>query len=415
MSPARRLRLLRTLTFFTACFIGNSAARALDVDAAVETLGNPFQKGAYARNVWNMQVFSDRVYLAHGDTSNGGPTPNAGPIPIFSFNPATGQFTNEFTADDEQLSAYRIINGRLCAPGMDAREDWSFGNFYRLEDTGWKKHRTIPNGVHVYDLYDYKGELFVHLTGGSVVMSSTDSGASWRNVPGAPSFGSFTFFELNGLLQGANGGGGFGSMWFEYNGASATRRTDLTQTVLFPGTVLPASVQVTRPVTFAGKALYLGEGQHADITSWANKFIPFAAFAVHSLSPGAVDIRKIPLPSTDLPWDLLSRNDAVYLLASEKQEGTPDRFIIKAYRSSDLTTWTEVFRFTQPTFARSFEEINGDFYFGLGTDFGLAYTASSYTDDTRPEAGNILRVRKAAYAPGGDAAPPAAPRMLRRR
>ncbi|MFP4027608.1 MAG: hypothetical protein ACLFWL_07450 [Candidatus Brocadiia bacterium] len=52
----------------------------------------------------------------------------------------------------------------------------------------------------------------------------------------------------------------------------------------------------------------------------------------------------------------------------------------------------------QPTFARSFEEADGDFYLGLGTDVGREYNEDSYTDTVRPESGTILRVPKSAYS-----------------
>jgi hypothetical protein len=41
-----------------------------------------------------------------------------------------------------------------------------------------------------------------------------------------------------------------------------------------------------------------------------------------------------------------------------------------------------MFHFKTTAFARSFELLNGDFYFGLGSD----------NDDVRPETGDILRL-----------------------
>jgi len=48
------------------------------------------------------------------------------------------------------------------------------------------------------------------------------------------------------------------------------------------------------------------------------------------------------------------------------------------------------------TFARSFEEVNGDFYLGLGTDDGLSGTTPadvSYTTGVKTDSGRILRVK----------------------
>jgi hypothetical protein len=58
------------------------------------------------------------------------------------------------------------------------------------------------------------------------------------------------------------------------------------------------------------------------------------------------------------------------------------------YATGDLERWRELFRFTAPTFARSFEESGGDFFFGLGSTFRAP----------SPATGAILRVRHASYA-----------------
>ena len=53
----------------------------------------------------------------------------------------------------------------------------------------------------------------------------------------------------------------------------------------------------------------------------------------------------------------------------------------------DLVEWKELFHLATPTFARSIEVLNGDFYIGLG----------SLKDDVHPETGGLLRVRAQSY------------------
>jgi len=413
-------RVMAALAFFSF----PALSRAADVTSAVETLGRPLQKAAYANNVWDMQAFGGRIYLGHGNSSNVGPSGNAGPVPVVSYNPATGQFATEFTVDDEQIEPYRVINGQLYTPGHDPREDWSLGNYYRLESAGWRKYRNIPEGIHAYDIYGFQGRLFVGLgpggTNASAFMMSTDNGLTWQKTPDTSFLRRYTFFELTGVLHvpDIRGGPLTAPVWYQYDGSLFTRRMDLTIGVVAPGlwtSTDSVGMKCVRPVNYDGAAVYIIGDFHND-----HQVNPLAAFAARSLTAGSVDVRRIPLPAADKPWDLLARPDAAYLLASEKVEGTPDAFIVKVYRSADLATWTELFRFTRPTFARSFEEVGGDFYFGLGTDVGLSYVGSSYdikssyTDGLHPDAGTILRVRRSAYAPGDDT-PPAAPAGFRRK
>ena len=92
------------------------AAPAKDVTAKMENLGIPLAQwfqakayggsGAYARNVWALKAFDGRLYIGAGNSSNGGPASNAGPVPIFSFDPKTKKFAQEWNAPDEQLDIF---------------------------------------------------------------------------------------------------------------------------------------------------------------------------------------------------------------------------------------------------------------------------------------------------------------------
>jgi hypothetical protein len=63
--------------------------------------------------------------------------------------------------------------------------------------------------------------------------------------------------------------------------------------------------------------------------------------------------------------------------------------MVHLFATKDLKTWTETLRFTSDTFARSFEQLGGDFYFGLGSE----------PDRLVASTGKILRVKSAALAP----------------
>ncbi len=90
----------------------------------VEFLGNPYRKiyksdaYVYARNIWDMQVFAGRVFLGAGNSSNKGPAPNAGRVPVYSFNPYNDTFQKEYTVAEEQVDRFRVINEKLYIPGQ---------------------------------------------------------------------------------------------------------------------------------------------------------------------------------------------------------------------------------------------------------------------------------------------------------
>lgn len=115
------------------------------------SIGSPTAaKKKEARKINVLKVFQNRLYIGHGCA-----VANTGPTDVLSFDFAQRQYTNEFRVDDEAIYSYRVIDDRLTIPGVDATENWKFGNIYVLNETGWVKHRTLPNAVHVNDIASF--------------------------------------------------------------------------------------------------------------------------------------------------------------------------------------------------------------------------------------------------------------------
>lgn len=369
-----------------------NAAVIKDVSAKVELLGNPFTKSVIAKNVWDMQTYNGRVYLGHGDFNT-----NAGPIPVVYYDPSAGKFITQYTVNEEEINQYKVLNGKLYIPGTDAREDWSYGNFYTLEDNDqWAANRTIPNANHVYDLAYYNGRLYAATgttkPGWGEVLASDDMGKTWTSqmcqnmmFPGS---WATTLFELNSTLYAS------GKMYFYPDAAIKGTVANYTNMLAITGTSSYAQrystslasgistsyvYYIVRPMTFNNSLVYLSQKLES------SHYLPNSMY----VATGLTQSRKVTLPETAaLPSDLLVRDNTLYTLAYVKNAAGGYTNIV--YQSSDLQTWSELFRFQTDTFARSFEELNGDFYFGLGCDTLYKPTST----------GNILRVAKGAYQDG---------------
>jgi hypothetical protein len=383
-----------------------SAAGSTDVTAHVEVLGNPYEatypggQNIYARNIWDLCAFNGELLVGAGNSSNIGPAQNAGPVPVLAFSPSNGHFRIVSTVDDEQIDVFRVLNGTVYIPGHDPRESWASGNYYCFEEDGhWRKFRNIPSGVHNYDMTASAGTLFAGLgtPEGAAVAVSTDSGATWTNMPIANSR-VYAFVTVGqdvyatGALdttavRGKKGTAGTKTGIYHYEGASGFRpRTDLGPRQLFPGvTVRPTGeARIARSVSFADHAAYLGAYCHND-----HQFMPFGAFVVESLREGNVSIRQVPLPGDSRAWDLLSDNNTLYVLTdSPDSEGTT----VRVTASPNGVDWVEIMHFRSRTFARSFALLNGDFYFGLGCE--VADPGKWTLQELPPETGRILRVQR---------------------
>ena len=378
----------------TPTILITTSGSSVDVTSHVEVLGNPYQakypsgQSIYARNIWDMLAFNGELLIGAGNSSNLGPAQNAGPVPVFSYSPLTGQFRVVFTVDDEQIDVFRVLGGEVYIPGHDPRESWELGNFYRLEsDSIWRKYRNIPLGIHNYDMSMIGSMLFAGLgtSGGAEVAVSRNSGGTWTNTP-VLNDRIYAFLVDKEELY-ATGSIFLHSGIYQYDGKDGFRtRYDIGPNQLFPGVILRTDIctKIARPVTFKGHAAYLGAYCHND-----HQFIPFGMFIAESLKEGNILIYQVTLPQDSRVWDLLVIDDIIYvLMESPNTEGTT----ISVAASSDGIAWTEIMNFRSKTFARSFALLNDDFYFGLGCE---VKDPSKWDErELVSETGQILRVKR---------------------
>jgi hypothetical protein len=349
-----------------------------DVTAKLQIFESQSKKATYSRNIWDMQLFNGKIYIGQGDMGV-----NAGPVLIISFDPTTSKFNTEGVVDEEQINAFKILNGKLVIPGYDPREDWTLGNFYVLEQgLLWTKNRTIPNFIHNNDMEYSNGKLFAVGEPNSAtpgIVMSEDFGKTWRIVGDVAALGKVGFSSLFVFKD---------NLYAVANLAAAQFRPLLpSEYVLkFDGTkfapviggdkLLPGLsrnlYQVERFIVANNQLMYIA------VTGGTQRN-PIALFVAPELDQArkVVFAEKLALPS-----DILVRGNKTYVLAYVKNAVNLYTNIV--YESTDLITWTETLRFTKDTFARSFEESQGVFYFGLGCRIEAAALA--------PSTGSMLRV-----------------------
>ena len=179
------------------------------VELELELLVRPTQeKKAAAQKISELKLFDDRLYIGHGDHAM-----NTGPTDILYYDLQANMVVKAGTVDDHAIMRYCELGGTLVIPGIDATEDWSFGNCYTLEDGRWTKHRNIPRGLHVWDMIEYEGRWYVSTLGlfdftygleadveppgTGMIMSSGDKGKTWRfEYANSVDINSFSFIQI---------------------------------------------------------------------------------------------------------------------------------------------------------------------------------------------------------------------------
>lgn len=388
--------LIMMLTVLVPNVSNASNASIADVTQGLEDIGQPFTKAIYARNVWDMQLFGDKIYLGHGNSSNVGPSTNAGTNGVVYLDTGTGLYVNQYTGiADRQIDKYKVLNNELYIPGHDG-ETWELGNFYKMHGGIWSKNMTIPDAIHVYDMALFGGQLFAVLgsTNTEKVLTSKDKGQTWSPVdsavlkdfqPKAMGDRVFTLFELKGKLYAAkylfNAKTVVNNLLcmeqVQIDGVDTIKCSIVSSNDMLPSAAKNVYYKIVRTCNFKSDLLYIAGEPDND-----HQYIPDALYYAADINAAS----RITLPdSAALPIDILDRGDTAYVLSYVKV--SDKEYINIVYSTDDGRSYSELFRFTQDTFARSFEELNGDFYFGLGCD----------TDILPESTGHILRVKSQLY------------------
>ena len=142
--------------------------------------GEAYPDGGIARSPWDMILYDDCLFVGSGDYDK-----NAGPVPIYCYSTKSGEWTESERLAEEEINRFLLLDGTLATPGIDPREDWSLGNYYTLEKGKWVKHRTLPDGVHAYDMIRFEGAIYAGLgvtSGKMPVMRSFDGGESFEPI-----------------------------------------------------------------------------------------------------------------------------------------------------------------------------------------------------------------------------------------
>ena len=138
--------------FFWAIIIGCSHSEtSIDVTSKIDYLGNPLSqdgKKGRALNIWDLQVFNNKIYLAGGSTVS-----NSGPINVWAYDPTINSFIKEYTVDEEAIEHYKVFGNQLYIPAADPRNS-DHNKYYRHNiDNIWHKYTSESVKLaHVRDL-----------------------------------------------------------------------------------------------------------------------------------------------------------------------------------------------------------------------------------------------------------------------
>lgn len=420
---------LITAGLMSACCLCSLSAAVPDAAGSLEVIGLPDYASkaptpVFARNPWDMISFQGRIYVGGGDSDNGdkdGASSNPGNVYIISFAPGQKSFRYEGTQGSgdkrwipsNQIDRFRVIQGQLWIPSHDPTVANDSPQLFRRDgDSTWTRLEGPDQGgnKHTFDLVEYGNPAKLFSTGNWPLNRWSITGTFETRVYGdvMNNRGSELISYKGKLYQFFDGSIDYGGSVspqlaiYDPDSGSYKQRTEIGADHIAPGLVQGSeassrfTARVSRSAAIDGRMWYIAGYKGSD-----HQMDPRVVITASSLDSGSIDTRNVT-PTGHKPWDLLERTGFVWLLTSTKVDrgNGSDSFTAHIFKSNG-TGWTEVVRASGlDSFARSFEEVNGDFYLGLGSDDGEGDKISwpeSYTRGILPSCGTILRIPVSAY------------------
>ena len=372
-------------------------------------LGNP-ALGRYPacwqslpRTPWDLTLFDGRLYVGLGNTSNEGPSANAGPVPVLAYSLNRQRWQQEATLPEEEISRFVRHGRQLWIPGADARGSWRWGNLYRRSsgEGWWWQERRLPRFIHAYDLAWHQGAMVVAGTvpdavptgpeperHGSALAVSRDGGRHWsvqrlaglRATTLLPVDGELFALEvlpgprLRHWLQASGRWPRFVALWELQPAGPWQARPDITPAALLPG-VAGAGERFgwLAPATPSGPAV----AWIASLGPWRGEPPRRLAFIGQRGRPGDLQVLPIPLPSGAQAMDLVPDQAGWLLLSSERLAPQRWRSQITAVQASgSRLSQRPLVRFEAPLPAWSLA--------GAGTTWWVGFGPPPFQPETRP-------------------------------
>lgn len=343
-------------------------------DYTITLLGTPFkdrysESQLVSRNPWDIKVFDNKIFVGCGDYDK-----NTGPTDIMYYDLEEKVWVNSGTVDDEAVAKFLVIDDKLTVPGIDPRTnaDFSFGNYYVYDDSGWETLNNIPNAAHTFDIEIFQGETFYAIGTSKSTQSpvqKTDDGQ--------------TFTEVQFLKDG----------------------DPITETESFPRCY---ALFATKDKLFAfcrwTNSRYYGFFEYDDNAfnlvsenpplemsqeginrqSLINEHVVFNNKCYFSLgtlysTDDFENFEKIDVPKNAYVQDILVKENKMFVLTSESLE-TPENATENATEMYQNTVWEysekngfkKILTFEYDTTAMSFDISGDSFYIGMGSNLSPA-------------------------------------------
>ena len=277
---------------------------------------------------------------------------NMGPIDMLCYDIVQNEWRNSGTLQDEEIAVFFVINDNLVTPGIDPRDGWEWGNLYFLQNGTWQTKRTIPNGIHCFDLAYHEGALFAAVKtsdGGLQAAVSRDMGDSFSLVPlikdGSPVTAVDMYFDL--FVIGEAVYAYCCHELYRYNGTSFVCETSWQNKIKTKYYNTPQKLRMFRAEANIGDTLYFTTGKLYSCTN-------------------TNDVRTIDTPNGELVYDIYMHDGGMYLLCDLKTDTGYTMTVYRYIPEGEQFVTETAFASDIPAISLAVDD--GSYYFGMASN-----------------------------------------------
>ena len=347
---------------------------------AFERYDNSAADIIFARNPWDMQTYNGKVYIGSGDFNS-----NKAPSLIACYDPETDKATVfQDRLDDEQVSNFAIIDGRLIAAGIDPSNNAILHYFELNADGTAFINYAMPYDwrLHNFDMIGFDGKIFI----GAGTDDTKNRTAAVVSTNGGKSFSGVNMIKDGMNVTGANIGSGW-SRVYQYLTLNGDLYCYLTHSSDSSYNGFYKYDANANQFNFHSA----GSGFASTGDKFFNLFKESLEFAGKSVmctgyfltSTDMKTFTKNTFAGSNASYlDMVVIGDELYVLAATGSSGS---YTNTVYKTKNLSTFTKVLEFDAETYMISMEYVDGTFVFGAG--------APSNTTTPSTMCGDIFRVR----------------------
>ena len=306
---------------------------------------------------WDTHYYNGRIYRGCGDYDK-----NGSAVGIWSYDVKDMRWRKEFVTTDVAIQRFIEVNGKLMAPGIDPIGSWDYGNFYVLEEDGWRKSSRVPSGIHSFDMIGYDDKIFVGLgpNYGYYPLVYTQDEFNYVSV---------AFYKNNKLLDFSKSTQGYTATrayeLFTYKG-------ELYCYLIYLGTYEMYKFTNGR-MECVNEETYISQSSNT-FNTWTSKFefkdklylVTGVLYSVTDLADNSA-YNRIIMPNQEEVVDAVVKDDKCYLL-TYKSVKVNGKYKTTIYESETMekNSFKEVLSFDYEVSPLSFDMVEDEFFISMG-------------------------------------------------